>query len=306
MQDTPPRPVPGELLRRIRRIEIKTRKAVLDTLAGQYHSVFKGRGMAFSEVRPYQPGDEIRAIDWNVTARMGEPFVKVFQEERELSVMLLVDRSASEDVGALPQTRAEVAAEVAALVAFSAIENGDRVGLCLFTDRIERFVPPRKGKKHGLRVISEVLNAAPAGRGTDLAGVLEFLHRVMRRRTVAFVLSDFIAGGGRDYTRALAVAARRHDVIPVVLCDPLGESLPEEGLLAIEDPESGEQRLVDALDGGVRAFWEKAVGEARLQRERAFARLRLDWLSLSSGDDHAAVLESFFRRREKGARRRAG
>src|ERR687883_710902 len=215
-------PAPAELIRKIRRIEITTRRAVLDTLAGGYHSVFKGRGMAFSEVRPYQPGDEIRAIDWNVTARMGEPFVKVFAEERELTALIAVDRSASQDAGLGPQAKGEVAAEIAALLVFSALENGDRAGLLLFTDRIERYVPPRRGKKHGLRLITETLAFRPRGRGTDLATALGHLSSAQRRRAVVFVVSDFLAGG---YEQALAVLARRHDVVPVVLTDPLEREL---------------------------------------------------------------------------------
>src|SRR5713226_3784936 len=214
---------PSELIRKIRRIEITTRRAVLDTLAGGYHSVFKGRGMAFSEVRPYQPGDEIRAIDWNVTARIGEPFVKVFVEERELTALIAVDRSASQGAGLSAQAKAEVAAEIAALLVFSALENGDRAGLLLFTDRVERFVPPRRGRKHGLRLISEALAFRPGGRGTDVALALRDVTRFLRRRAVVFVVSDFLAS---DYEAALAVCARRHDVIPVVVSDPVEDELP--------------------------------------------------------------------------------
>src|SRR5438128_4111191 len=188
-------PAPIDLIRKIRRIEITTRKAVLDTLAGGYHSVFKGRGMAFAEVRPYQPGDEIRAIDWNVTARMGDPYIKVFAEERELTCLIAVDRSASQEAGLAPQAKAEVAAEIAGLLVFSALANGDRAGLMLFTDHIERYVPPRRGRKHGLRVITEVLAFRPAGRGTDLAAALGHLTRVQRRRAVIFVVRDFLASG---------------------------------------------------------------------------------------------------------------
>src|SRR5437764_13769723 len=237
---------PAELIRKIRRIEITTRRAVQDTLAGGYHSVFKGRGMAFSEVRPYQAGDEIRSIDWNVTARMGEPFVKVFTEERELTALIAMDRSASQDAGFAPQaSKAEVAAEIAALLIFSALENGDRAGLLLFTDRIERFVPPRRGRKHGLRLISETLAFRPHGRGTDVALALRDVTRLLRRRAVVFVVSDFLAP---DYERALAVCARRHDVIPVVVSDPVEDELPAEalrGLWPVADSETGATVWVD-------------------------------------------------------------
>src|SRR5437763_1725107 len=214
---------PAELIRRIRRIEITTRRAVQDTLAGGYHSVFKGRGMAFSEVRPYQPGDEIRSIDWNVTARMGEPFVKVFAEERELTALIAVDRSASQDAGLARQAKAEVAAEIAALIVFSALENGDRAGLLLFTDRIERYVPPRRGKKHGLRLITETLAFQPKGIGTDLASALGHLTTAQRRKAVVFVVSDFLAEG---WEASIAVLSRRHDVVPVIVTDPIEEKLP--------------------------------------------------------------------------------
>src|SRR2546425_2486457 len=205
---------PADLIRKIRRIEITTRRAVQDTLAGGYHSVFKGRGMAFSEVRPYQPGDEIRSIDWNVTARMGEPFVKVFAEERELTALIAVDRSASQDAGLSHQSKAEVAAEIAALLVFSALENGDRAGLLLFTDRIERYVPPRRGKKHGLRLITETLAFRPQGRGKDLAPGLRHLGREQRGRAGGFGVDDLLPGG---YDEPLAGLARRDGVLPLVL-----------------------------------------------------------------------------------------
>src|SRR5260370_13858524 len=217
---------PADLIRKIRRIEITTRRAVQDTLAGGYHSVFKGRGMAFSEVRPYQPGDEIRSIDWNVTARMGEPFVKVFTEQRELTALIAVDRSASQDAGFASQAKAEVCAEIAALLIFSALENGDRAGLLLFTDKIERYVPPRRGLKHGLRLITEALAFQPRRRGTDLAGALGHLTTPQRRKAVGVVASDLLA---EAWEEGLAVLARRHDVVPVVVSDPVEEAPPQLG-----------------------------------------------------------------------------
>src|SRR5262245_61357316 len=213
--------IPRELFKKIRKIEIYTSKLVNQQLAGQYQSVFKGRGIAFSEVRQYQVGDDVRLIDWNVSARMNEPYVKLFVEEREMTVMLLVDMSASGRFGSLAQTKRDVAAEVAALVAFSAIKNNDRVGLIIFTDQVERFVPPKKGKKHVLRVISEILTFRPASRRTDLRVGLEVLGKVARRRSVAFLVSDFLADG---YAHVLSVASRRHDVIPVVIEDPMEEN----------------------------------------------------------------------------------
>ena len=291
---------PAELIRKIRRIEITTRRAVQDTLAGSYHSVFKGRGMAFSEVRPYQPGDEIRSIDWNVTARMGEPFVKVFAEERELTALIAVDRSASQDAGLARQSKAEVAAEIAALLVFSALENGDRAGLLLFTDRIERYVPPRRGRKHGLRLISETLAFRPTGRGTDLAAALGHLSSAQRRRAVVFVVSDFLADG---YEQALAVLSRRHDVVPVVVSDPAEEALPGiPGLWPVVDAETGEAVLVDLSDARTRREYQRQAQERVEKRERIFRHLSVEAVRLRPGDDYVAPLAALFRAR---ARRRS-
>jgi len=259
--------------------------------------VFKGRGMAFSEVRPYLPGDEIRSIDWNVTARMGEPFVKVFAEERELTALIAVDRSASQDAGLARQAKAEVAAEIAALLVFSALENGDRAGLLLFTDRIERYVPPRRGKKHGLRLISETLAFRPRGRGTDLAAALGHLATAQRRRAVVFVVSDFLADG---YETALAVLARRHDVVPVVVTDPVEEKLPPlSGLWPLLDAETGELALVDLSDARTRRAWESLAREREEKRERIFRRLSLEAVRVRPGDDYVAPLAALFRARTR-------
>jgi uncharacterized protein (DUF58 family) len=292
-------PAPAELIRKIRRIEITTRRAVQDTLAGGYHSVFKGRGMAFSEVRPYQPGDEIRSIDWNVTARMGEPFVKVFTEERELTALIAVDRSASQDAGFAPQAKAEVSAEIAALLVFSALENGDRAGLLLFTDRIERYVPPRRGKKHGLRLITETLAFQPRGRGTDIAAALGHVMSAQRRKAVVFVVSDFLADG---WESPLAVLGRRHDVVPVVVTDPVEEKLPElRGLWPVVDAESGETALVDFSDLATRHAYAAQAREREERRDKIFRKLSLDAVRVRPGDDYVAPLAALFRVR---ARRR--
>ena len=292
---------PADLIRKIRRIEITTRRAVQDTLAGGYHSVFKGRGMAFSEVRPYQPGDEIRAIDWNVTARMGEPFIKVFSEERELTALIAVDRSASQDAGFSAQAKSEVSAEIAALLVFSALENGDRAGLLLFTDRIERYVPPRRGKKHGLRLITEVLAFRPQGRGTDLSAALGHLTTAQRRKAVVFVVSDFLAEG---YENALAVMARRHDVVPVVVTDPVEEKLPElGGLWPVTDAESGETVLLDLEDARTRTAYQVYAQERAALRDRIFRKLSLEAVRVRPGDDYVQPLAALFRAR---ARRRGG
>ena len=290
---------PADLIRKIRRIEITTRRAVQDTLAGGYHSVFKGRGMAFSEVRPYQPGDEIRAIDWNVTARMGEPFIKVFSEERELTALIAVDRSASQDAGFAAQAKAEVSAEIAALLVFSALENGDRAGLLLFTDKIERYVPPRRGKKHGLRLITEVLAFRPSGRGTDIAEALGHLTTAQRRKAVVFVVSDFLAEG---YENALAVLSRRHDVVPVVVSDPVEEKLPElQGLWPVADAETGETVMLDFADAHTRMAYQLYARERAERRDKIFRKLSLDAVRVRPGDDYVQPLAALFRAR---ARRR--
>jgi uncharacterized protein (DUF58 family) len=310
------RPTARDLLQRVRRIEIATRRAVEDTLSGQYHSVFKGRGMDFSEVRPYAPGDEVRAIDWNVTARTGHLHVKRFVEERELTVVILCDLSGSADFGSSRRTKAEVAAEIAALLAFSAVANGDRVGLVLFTDRVERFVPPRKGRRHALRILSEILQARPASRRTSLSAALEFLRKAMRRRAVAFLLSDFIdpsptqspsrSPSGTDgalalpFERALRVAARKHDVVPVRLTDRLEAELPPAGLAWIEDPETGAVVRVDLGDRGLRERLRAAAAAEQAALDELFGRLGLDHAVVrADAADHVGPLLAFFRARAR-------
>ncbi|RKH41346.1 DUF58 domain-containing protein [Corallococcus sicarius] len=288
--------LPKDLIRRIRKLEIRTRKVVSDMLAGQYHSVFKGRGMAFSEVRQYQPGDEIRFIDWNVTARMNEAFIKVFTEERELTVMLLVDVSASNEFGSRERTKAEVAAEVAAQIAFSAIANNDRVGLILFSDRVEKVVPPRKGRTHVLRLVSDILTFKPKGRGTDLASGLTYLTRVSKRKAVTFLVSDFLA---RGYEKPLRLVGRKHDLVPVVIEDPLEQAFPRHGLVEMEDPETGERFVVDTSSSAVRGRFSRAMQAQRDERRKLFRKLELDHVELRAGDDHGKALAQFFRARAR-------
>jgi uncharacterized protein (DUF58 family) len=242
-----------EMLRKIRTIEIVTERLVRDRMAGQYHSVFKGSGISFSEVRQYAPGDDIRLIDWNVSARMNDAYIKLFTEEREMTVLLLVDMSASGRFGSVGQEKRELAAELAAVVAFSAIRNNDRVGLVVFTDRVEKFVPPKKGKKHVLRVVSEILSFEPQHRGTRIAAGLDFLGHVARRRAVAFLVSDFLAPL-ESYERPLRIASRRHDIIPITVTDPLEETLPRVGLVEMEDPETGELVVFDTSGAEARVF----------------------------------------------------
>nr|WP_254614317.1 MULTISPECIES: DUF58 domain-containing protein [unclassified Myxococcus] len=265
-------------------------------LAGQYHSVFKGRGMAFSEVRQYQPGDEIRIIDWNVTARMNEAYVKVFTEERELTVMLLVDVSASKEFGSRERTKSEIAAEVAAQIAFSAIANNDRVGLILFSDRVEKVVPPRKGRTHVLRLVSDILTFQPVGKGTDLATGLTYLTQVAKRKAVTFLVSDFQA---RDFEKPLRLVGRKHDLVPVVVEDPLEEAFPRLGLVEMEDPETGDRFVVDTSDPGVRGRYARAMQGARDERRKLFKKLELDHVELRAGDDHGKALAQFFRARAR-------
>jgi len=285
-----------EQLKAVRKIQIRTSHMVADLFAGQYQSVFKGRGMEFAEVRPYLPGDEVRTIDWNVTARTGFPHVKRYTEERELTVMLLVDASASTRFGSVRQFKQELAAELAAVLAYSAITNNDKVGLVIFTDRVELAVPPRKGNRHVLRVIREILNHVPQGKGTDIPTALDHLNRVTRRRCVAFLLSDFQAP---DLRRPLKVANRRHDLIAVVLEDPRENELPPMGLVALEDPETGATMVVDTADARVREAFRREREKARSERDRFLRSLDIDAIGVRTDQPYTSALLRFFRAREK-------
>ena len=291
--------IPREILKQVRRVEIATRGLVNEVFSGEYHSVFKGRGMNFAEVRAYQYGDDIRSIDWNVTARTGTPFVKVFDEERELTVMLVVDVSASGDFGSRSRMKGEVAVEICAVLAFSAITNNDKVGLIIFSDRIEKFVPPRKGRRHGLRVLRELLYFQPEGRGTDVAGALGYLARVVRRRAVVFVVSDFFDTG---YQKALAVAGRRHDTVVIRMGDPRERELPAVGYIELEDAETGEQLTVNVSDPAFREAFDHDVTETRPTLEREFRKTGIDVIELSTDRPYADRLMRFFRQRAKRLR----
>jgi uncharacterized protein (DUF58 family) len=286
----------SEQLKAVRKIQIHTSHLVSDLFAGQYHSVFKGRGMEFSEVRHYLPGDDIRTIDWNVTARTGVPHVKRFVEERELTVMLLVDTSASTHFGTVKQLKSEMAAELAAVFAFSAITNNDKVGLVMFSDHIELALPPKKGTKHVLRVIREVLSFAPRGRGTDIGGALEHLNHVTKRRCVTFVISDFLDAHARI---ALKIANRRHDVIAVVLDDPRDLTMPDVGLIELQDAETGERVLVDTGDSRVRTTFEQQATVARQERERMLRSIDVDAIAVRTDRPYTEALLRFFRMRER-------
>ena len=289
---------PEEILKKIRRLELRTRRLVNSSFAGQYHSVFKGQGMNFEEVREYTPGDEIRSIDWNVTARMNVPHVKKFTEEREMTVMLLVDASASGEYGSVEMSKRETAAEIAAILAFSAINNNDKVGLLLFTDRVELFVPPKKGRQHILRLIREMLFFEPAGRGTDLAGALDTINRMLPRRAVVFVISDFIAP---DFSKPLASASRRHDVVAVPVFDPGEQSLPDVGRILLEDAESGELIEIDTGSSSIRDGYRAAAVTRRRELEKLFAARRIDMVPLETNQDCVLALKAFFDRRERRA-----
>ena len=288
--------IPTEILKKVKRIELRTRNLVNTIFAGEYHSVFKGRGMAFAEVRAYQPGDDVRTIDWNVTARMDDPFVKVFDEERELTVILMVDASASGDFGTVSQMKGEIGAEICALLAFSAIQNNDRVGLIIFTDKVELFIPPKKGKKHVLRVIRELLYFQPSGCGTNIDAALEYLNRVTYRRSVVFLVSDFFAS---DYEKALRVANRRHDLIAIALEDPREYDLPAIGIVELEDAETGEGIMVDFGDAAVRDAFQKLTQKERDDREVLFRRMGLDAVNISTQGAYHEPLMQFFRMRAK-------
>jgi uncharacterized protein (DUF58 family) len=290
--------LPRDLIKRIRKLEISTRKVVSSVLSGQYHSTFKGRGMAFSEVRQYQLGDEVRTIDWNVTARMNEAHVKVFTEERELTVMLLVDVSASGLFGSQERSKAEVAAEIAAQIAFSAIANNDRVGLILFTDEVEKVVPPRKGRSHVLRLMTEILTKQAKGQKTNLSAALTYLSHVAKRKTVTFLISDFLTAG---YEKAFQVVARKHDLVPVVIADPFEEQFPSLGLVELEDPETGERYTIDTADARLRGRFAKYMAAQRDSRTKFFKKLELDSVELRNTGDYGIALQRFFQARARRA-----
>jgi uncharacterized protein (DUF58 family) len=289
-------PIPPELLRKIRRIEVRARRLVDQLFLGEYHSVFRGRGLEFSEVREYQPGDDVRIIDWNVTARMGTPYVKKYVEERELTIYLLVDVSASEGFSTAPQTKAELAAEIGALLALAAVRNNDRVGLIAFTDQVERFLPPRKGSQHVLRLIRELLYLRPTHRGTDIAAALNFLSRIARRRSVAFLLSDLLAS---EYQAALRIAARRHDIIAITLTDPRETELPDAGLLELEDPETGRRVVVDSGDARVRQLYRDAAQRRREERRRLLSAVGVDEVPILTDRPYVQSLMAFFQARAR-------
>ncbi|MCL5019312.1 MAG: DUF58 domain-containing protein [Patescibacteria group bacterium] len=288
--------IPKEILKKVARIEIQTRGLVNDVFSGEYHSVFKGRGMEFSEVREYQFGDDIRTIDWNVSARLGHPFVKVFEEERELTVMLLMDMSSSGDFGTHDRLKGEIAIEICALLAFSAIKNNDKVGLIIFTDKIEKFVPPKKGKRHVLRVLRELLYFKPEDRKTNISIALQYLSNVVRKRSVVFLVSDFIA---ENYDKALRIANRRHDIVAISISDPRERNLPDVGFIELEDAETGEIITVDSTDVTLRNLFNLKATKEQEERSRLFKSMDVDHIDISTDQSYIEPLIRFFRMRAK-------
>ena len=285
----------SEILKRVRQIEIKSRGLSNNIFAGEYHSAFKGRGMTFSEVREYQYGDDIRDIEWNVTARFNKPYVKVFEEERELTVMLLVDVSGSLDFGTVSQTKREMVTEIAATLAFSAIQNNDKIGVVFFTDRIEKFIPPKKGRKHILYIIRELLDFHPESRQTDIGGAVEYLTQALKRRCTAFVLSDFL--DEKDFCKTLTIANRKHDVVGIQVYDRRVAELPDVGLMKVRDAESGREMIVDTSSRDVRNAHARWWREASDRLRETFSRSNVDAVSVRTDQDYVAALKALFAQR---------
>ena len=291
--------LPREILKKVKRIEIRTSRMVNEVFSGEYHSIFKGLGMEFSEVREYQPGDDIRHIDWNVTARYGHPFLKVYREERELTVMLMVDLSASQRFGTGQRFKTEAAAEITALLSLAAIKNNDKVGLLIYTDKIEKFILPKKGRNHVLRLIREIIYFKPQGRGTNTGAALEYLLGVMKKKCVLFLISDFIDSG---FEKPLAVASRKHDLIALKINDPLEYDFPKAGLIRFYDLESGAERLVDTSSRNFRDKFRARIRERNMQFEKMTLKMGIDRVYIPAGGDYSIPLIRFFEMRAKRIR----
>lgn len=285
----------SEIIKKVRKIEIKTRGLSQNIFAGQYHSAFKGRGMAFSEVREYQYGDDVRDIDWNVTARFHRPYVKVYEEERELTVMLLVDLSGSLDFGSVQQTKRDLVTEIASTLAFSAIQNNDKIGVILFTDRIEKYIPPKKGRKHILYIIHELLNFKPAGIRTDIGMAVSYLTRVMKRRCTAFLLSDFYSRS--DFSKPIQIANSKHDVVAIQVYDPRAKSLPDIGLMKVRDAETGHEMIIDTSSAKLRQAHARYWIEREDLLNRTFAKSKVDWTSVATNENFTKALLLLFKKR---------
>ena len=284
------------LLKKVRKIEIKTKGLSNHIFAGEYHTAFKGKGMAFSEVREYQPGDDIRSIDWNVTARYNSPFVKVFEEEREMTVMLLIDVSASGNFGTQEQFKRELATELAAILAFSAINNNDKVGVIFFTDKVEQFIPPKKGKSHILRIIREVLAFEPTGKGTDITGALEYFSAVIKKRSICFILSDFMS---KEFDRPLKIASKKHDLVALRIHDLREDTLPNVGLVPMQDAETEKMLFVDTSSKKVRDNFAKNRARTNEKLRKLFPASGVDLIDITTGTDYVKPLINFFKTRGK-------
>jgi uncharacterized protein (DUF58 family) len=284
------------LLKKVRKIEIKTKGLSNHIFAGEYHTAFKGKGMAFSEVREYQLGDDIRSIDWNVTARYNAPFVKVFEEEREMTVMLLIDVSASGNFGTQKQFKRELATELAAILAFSAIKNNDKVGVIFFTDKVEKFIPPKKGKSHILRIIREVLAFEATGKGTDIAGALEYFSAVIKKRSICFILSDFMS---KEFDRPLKIASKKHDLVALRIHDTREDTLPNVGLVPMQDAEAEQMMFVDTSSKKVRDNFAKNKTQATEKLRKLFPASGVDLIDITTGTDYVKPLINFFKTRRK-------
>jgi len=291
--------IPKEILKQIRRIQITTSRMVTDVFAGQYRSVFKGRGMEFDEVREYVPGDEIRTIDWNVTARFGHPYVKKFVEERELTVMIILDLSFSSNYGTVKRLKSELAAEIAAVLGFSAIKSNDKIGLIIFTDRIEKFIPPRKGSRHVLRLIREMLYYKPQGKGTDIALALDYLSKVTKRKTISFLISDFLDTG---FKKSLSIANKRHDIISVVINDPSEYFLKNVGIVRFSDAENGDEFYVDTSDENFRQQYYNNASTRTMELSKIFSSVNVDSIKIETDKPYIHELVRFFKKRERRQR----
>lgn len=285
-----------ELLKQVKQIEIRTRGIVNEVFSGEYHSVFKGRGMEFSEVREYQIGDDVRSIDWNVSARFGHPFIKVFEEERELTVMLLVDLSGSLVFGSVEKTKQQIAAELSAILAFSALKNNDKVGLILFTDRIEKFIPPKKGKSHSLRIIREVLSFEPQGNKTNIRSALEYFNHTIKKKAIVFLISDFYDIG---YEKILRIVGKKHDLIGIVLSDPREKEISGSGLIKFRDAETGDIRYIDTDSKDFKLHFRETQKRFDNYRKQLFISSRLDSINVQSSGSYIKPLVDFFKMRER-------
>lgn len=286
----------SELIKRVRRIEIKTRGLSRNIFAGEYHSAFKGRGMAFSEVREYQFGDDVRNIDWNVTARYNKPFVKIYEEERELTVMLLIDASGSREFGSMDKLKKNVITEISAILAFSAIQNNDKIGVIFFTDKIEKFIPPKKGRSHILRIISELIDFEPEARGTDISGAIRYLTNAIKKRCTAFIISDFIQKE-TALENALSIANNRHDIVALRIYDERETYLPNIGMVKLKDAETGNYSWIDTSDRKAREIYRKWWNDLSAQLDNSFQKSRVDYVNISSNHDYVKSLISLFKKR---------